>query len=799
MDVVSIMSRFERDVNLSVNVTARRTLPAREATFSPMPAELFPNLTRALAQRGIHELYSHQRETFDFIQRGKNVVVTTPTASGKSLCYLLPILDRICKTPSSRALLLFPTKALSQDQYTELYSLIQQMGLDIKTHPYDGDTPADARRLIRQRGQIIISNPDMLHQAILPHHTKWSKLLANLDFVVLDELHTYRGVFGSHLANVIRRLKRICEFHRSKPQFICSSATIANAADFAAQMLEAPVELVQRNGAPSGEKHLLFYNPPVVNKALGVRANYLKTTVKIAKEFLFQEIPVIIFASSRLNVEIIVKYLKDAYGKALLNPERIQSYRGGYLPQHRRRIERGLRAGTIHGVVATNALELGIDIGNLGVCIIAGYPGSVASLWQQSGRAGRRDEPSATIFVGRSSPLDQFMMQNPDYFFEQSPEHARIDPDNLLILADHLKCAAFELPFDTDDCFGEIPSADLNTVLSHLTKHRVLHNSGSRYHWMQESYPANQVKIRSIPGENFVVIDVADHTIIAEVDYSSAQTTIHPHAIYQVAGIQYQVVRLDWENHKAYVEKVVPDYFTDAMSYTKVDILAIEDSRRNQQLTIEVGDVSVTEKVVGFKKIRFYTSENVGFGEINLPELTMHTTAYWFTVPRSLLIQLGFPQSDALDGLMGLSHALHSVASITLMCDPRDLGRCVGDRDSRWFSQINTRDRGTFPSHPDGDEFDPTVFIYERYPGGVGFSRTLLTEHDRLLIATTRLLRNCPCEIGCPSCVGATMVDAEISTKQVALQILDTIGGSQLRSSLRALLAQRNADNVAHL
>ncbi|MCA9519570.1 MAG: DEAD/DEAH box helicase, partial [Myxococcales bacterium] len=778
MGITPILSTLEQERRFLRNITAAKHFPGQAPQFRDFPELLHPNLRRALDRRGISQLYCHQRESWDRLRAGENLVITTPTASGKSLCYLLPVLDAICKDPSQRALLLFPTKALAQDQYAELHQLIAEIGVEIKTHPYDGDTPADARRMIRERGQIVISNPDMLHQAILPHHTKWSRMFANLRYVVLDELHVYRGVFGSHLANVLRRLRRICAFYGTEPQFICSSATIANPDDFAARMLEQPVSLVSKSGAPTGDRRIYFYNPPVVNKELGIRANYLKTSVRLATRFLLEKVPVIIFAKSRLNVEIMVKYLKDTFRKNHLDPGAIEGYRGGYLPDHRRRIERGLREGTVLGVVATNALELGIDIGSLTVCIIAGYPGSVASLWQQSGRAGRRNEASATFFVSRSTPLDQFIVQNPDYFFGQSPEHARINPDNLLIVADHLKCGAFELPFGETDAFGEIPPADTTTILEHLTRHRVLHRSGSQFHWMNESYPANEVSLRNIPGENFVVIDQDTRTIIAEVDYDSTPTTLYPHAIYQLSGTQYQVVRLDWENHKAYVQRVVPHYFTDAMTYTRVAILDVEESIPTGSVDAEWGEVTVTEKVVGFKKIRFYTSENVGFGDVNLPEQQMHTTAYWFTLSRALLAQLGVAWSDAIDGLMGVAHAMHYVAAMTLMCEVGDLGRTVGDREGRWSRPIRELTRGTLPADAEGESFDPTLFIFERYPGGVGFSAELQTLHRELLRSTDKLIRSCSCDDGCPSCVGASAVESEISTKAVALRILELVGAT---------------------
>ncbi len=441
-------------------VTAIRRLAPVEARCAPFPEGLDPRLQAALGGRGISQLYSHQAETLQHLAQGRNVVVTTPTASGKTLCYNLPVLSAILGDPAARALYLFPTKALAQDQMAELHELtraLAEAGADaIGVHTYDGDTPADARRTIRTRAHVVLSNPDMLHSGILPHHPRWAKLFENLRFLVIDELHAYRGVFGSHLCNVLRRLRRIARHYGSDPQIVCSSATIANPRELAERLAERPFELVSESGAPRGEKFFVFVNPPVVNRELGIRRSYLAESRRVAGEFLRRNLQVIVFAQSRLSTEILTTYLKEDFADVPGMPETIRGYRGGYLPLRRREIERGLREGSVRGVVSTNALELGIDIGALDVAVLAGYPGTIASTWQRAGRAGRRTTRSASVLVASSAPVDQFVVRHPSYFFDASPEHALLNPDNLHILVEHVKCAAFELPFTTEDAFGTV-------------------------------------------------------------------------------------------------------------------------------------------------------------------------------------------------------------------------------------------------------------------------------------------------------------------------------------------------------
>ncbi len=526
------LARAQKNKRFMENVRAIRAIPARPGAFADYPEWTHPALREVLSARGLGRLYTHQAKAVDLIRRGRSVVLVTPTASGKTLCYNLPVLQKILEEPETRALYLFPTKALAQDQMHEIHGLIGELKADIKTYTYDGDTPDDARQAIRRQGHVVVTNPDMLHAGILPHHTKWQKLFANILYVVIDELHVYRGVFGSHLTNVIRRLVRICRFYGRDPVFVCCSATVANPGEHAERLLERSVELIDESGAPAAAKTFILYNPPIVNRELGIRQSAMTPARKIAAELIENRIQTIVFATSRLNVEVLTKYLKDIFTREQpTDSQFVTGYRGGYLPNLRRRIEAGLRSREVMGVVATNALELGIDIGDLEAAILCGYPGSIASTWQQAGRAGRRTGQSMVLLIARSSPLDQFIVENPDYFFSRSPEFCRVNPDNLLILLHHIKSAAFELPFEKGEKFG---GESLEELLDYLEGKGVLHRVENRWHWSAESYPADEVSLRSINPENIVVVDATDagnHQVIAEVDWDSAFTSVHAGAI----------------------------------------------------------------------------------------------------------------------------------------------------------------------------------------------------------------------------------------------------------------------------
>ena len=766
-------------------VTAWRRFPAEPAQFADYPDAVDDRLRAALAAGGIARPYVHQAEAMAHALEGRHVVTITPTASGKTLCYNAPALSAILRDPATRALYLFPTKALAQDQLAELLTLTGRLEehMSIGACTYDGDTPQDARRVVRGRAHLVLSNPDMLHSGILPHHPRWAKLFENLRFVVIDELHAYRGVFGSHLANILRRLRRVCAHYGSSPVFICSSATIANPRELAERLTGERFALVERNGAPRGEKFFALVTPPVVNPQLGIRRSYVTETRRLAVEFLRRGLQVIVFAQSRLITEVLTTYIKQACRRLPGGSEAIRGYRGGYLPLRRRDIERGLRAGTVSGVVSTSALELGIDIGALDVCVMAGYPGTIAATWQRAGRAGRRSTRSAAVMVASSAPIDQFIVQHPAYFFDASPEHALINPDNLQILLDHIKCAAFELPFTPDEQFGQ---ENLQAVLGLLREEGFVDLVDDRWHWMHESYPADAISLRSVSSDNFVVVDVSDETtIIGEVDFSAATSTLYEQAIYLVEGAQYQVSRLDFDRRKAYARPVDSDYYTDAITSTKVTQLeefgrlrdgpstgpldSSQDERGTPALGCH-GEVHVVSRVVGFKKIKFYTNENVGSGELDLPEQEMHTTAYWLTLPRALVESLSFAGDDRRDGIVGLGFALRQVAQLLLMCDRHDIGLVIHGEEGR-------------PAHPApsgsagvAHEEEPTIFIYDNYPGGIGFSEPLFGLHDRLLGDTRALIERCPCEAGCPACVGP-IGQTGPRAKPVALALLVALDG----------------------
>jgi len=776
-DVRAVLAAIRRDPFLGDEVVVHDVQPATEARFADLPDGLDPRLPPALAGRGITQLYTHQREAFDHIRAGRDTVVVTPTASGKTLCYNLPVLDAVLKEPGARALYLFPTKALSRDQAAELLELMQAAEPDLATAVYDGDTPPAERRVIRDRAHVLMSNPDMLHTAVLPHHARWMRLFENLKYVVIDELHTYRGVFGSHLANVLRRLRRVCRFHGSDPVFVATSATIGNAQAFAERLLERPVALVDDNGAPLGERHLLVVNPPVVNPALGLRASYLTVTRKVASMFLTNGIHTIVFAGARVVAEVLTKYLKDLFRHKVADKPRVVGYRGGYLARERRGIERGLRDGSVLGVVSTNALELGIDIGSLDACVLAGYPGTIASTRQQAGRAGRRQGASAAVLVLRSHPLDQYLADHPEFLLAGSPECAHINPDNLQILVSHLKCAAFELPVEDGETFGAGEGADdVPEVLAWLEEQGVLRHAGGRWHWSADVYPANDISLRSVTSTNFVVVDTTHdrNEVIAEVDYSWAFTTIHEGAIYMLQSEQYHVDRLDWDRRKAFVRKVDSEYYTDAMSYAQVKILhVLRPAADDAPLPTEYGEVRVVRKAVGYKKIKFYTQENLGWGDILLPEDTYHTQSTWFTVPPSLLETLAVPQSDLLDALHGIAHLAHGLASLLLMCDGRDLGVVLGDRSREWFSRP-ARPGEPEPPGPPQDRFEPTIFLYDHYSGGIGLAEALHPRVGELIRGARDRLRSCPCTRGCPSCVGP---EGQVGprAKAIAARLLDLL------------------------
>jgi DEAD/DEAH box helicase domain-containing protein len=742
-------------------ITATRYFPPRPAALAPLPGSLDPRLAEALRGRGIEHLYSHQARAWELVDKGQNVVVVTPTASGKTLCYNLPVLQSLLQSAEARTLYLFPTKALAQDQLAELEMLAKALP-QLRMFTYDGDTPQDARRAVRARANLVLTNPDMLHSGILPHHTKWLNLFQNLRFVVIDELHAYRGVFGSHLANVIRRLRRVCRHYGSAPQFIMASATIANPRELAARLIGDAVDEVRESGAPAGEKTFVCYNPPMVNAELGIRAPYLGEAARFVARFLQEKIPTIAFTQSRLSAEVLLSTVKTAVADKTGDAGIVRGYRGGYLPTRRRAVEQGLRSGEVLGVVSTNALELGVDIGHLDAAVLAGFPGTIASLWQQAGRAGRRSGQSVAIYVATSAPIDQYLVTHPDYLFGVPPEHARINPDNPFILVNHLKCAAFELPFPDGELFGDL---DVRAHLAALEDEGLLHHAGNRWHWASERYPADHVSLRTVTTDNFLVIDttarddkqVKRRQIVAEVDWSSAFATIHPKAIYLVESEPYEVQELHFredEEKVAYVKRVSVDYFTDAISARGVWTLRRLAEQTSPGWVATQGEVLVAEKVVGFKKIKLATLENVGSGEVELPQQEMQTTSAWLAIDPGVLERVSRSREEIVDGLRAVTYLLHHLAPMFLLCDIRDLGSWLGDGAPA--APGVTADTVTSARRRllDAAHFTPTIYLYDSYAGGIGLAERVFEVLPALLARGLEVLAACPCRSGCPSCVG---------------------------------------------
>ena len=751
MTLIEYIEKLKNNPAFMKNVTSWQVVPERKARYGEFPSDLDPRVKQTLHERGIDRPYIHQSRAIAAALSGQDFVVVTPTASGKTLCYNVPVLDSILKDESARALYLFPTKALSSDQVAELYSMIERIGADVKAYTYDGDTPASARSAIRQAGHVVVTNPDMLHQGILPHHAKWVKLFENLRYVVIDEIHAYRGVFGSNLANVLRRLRRICAFYGSNPTFICCSATIQNPKELAETMTGREMLLIDENGAPAGERHVVFYNPPVINAQLGIRAGSIPETRNIAASLLKAGVQSIVFAKARLTVEVLVRYLKDMVRDPLGNAGKVRGYRGGYLATQRREIERELRAGQIMTVVSTNALELGIDIGQLDACVLCGYPGTIASTWQQAGRAGRRGAVSLLIVVASSNPLDQYIINHPDYFFGQSPDRALINPDNLYILLNHVKCAAYELPFEEDEKYAGLE--DTPELLGYLEEQSILRRVGGRYYWMAEEFPQAGISLRSASDQNFLVVDITDpkkHRVIGEMDRFTVPMLLHKHAIYMHEGTQYQVEELDFEGKKGYVRRVDVGYYTDADLTTSLKVLDEFESEPAGPWVRARGEVLVSSIVTVFKKIRFDTHENLGWGPVTLPELEMQTTACWWTLPDEL--EERYEREPLKNAMVGLAHLIRHIAPMHLMCAPQDVNVVYHVKDP--FTH------------------KPTIYLYDSVPGGIGLSDRIY-EMDRALLERAReMLLACPCTDGCPGCVGAA---AGSGAKETLKQILDEL------------------------
>jgi DEAD/DEAH box helicase domain-containing protein len=756
-------------------LVCHRVMEASEAQERGFPGWVDGRLVAALGQRGIRRLYEHQARCAEVTRAGRDVVVATPTASGKTLCYNLPVFQALLADPRARALYLFPTKALARDQVQQARALAGALGGEIGVAVYDGDTPPDRRRAARRRARVLATNPEMLHTGILPHHPAWAELLAGLRYVVIDELHTYRGVFGSHLAHVLGRLQRLAAFHGARPLFIATSATIANPEELATALVGRPVTAVRQSGAPRGERHFLIYNPPLVDPAIGLREGVLKAAARLTRDLVQARVGTLVFCRTRLAVEVLVRQLRDTLAP-LREPDdpepgaRVRGYRGGYLPLRRREVERALRKGQTDVVVATSALELGIDIGSLDAVVLAGWPGSRAAAWQRAGRAGRRRGPSLTVLVTSSAPVDQFVAGEPEFFFGQAPEHARINAHNPSILVPHLKCAASELPFAPGEAYRDLPGEDTADVLGCLADASLLHrNAAGGYHYVGEAFPAAEVSLRGPLDENFLVLRQPGGDVLAEVDYEDVPLVLHENAIYQLEGRQYEVLRLDHEARKAHVVEAPVDYFTDAMTQTRVRVLEVAELDG----PAAHGEVYVVQRVVGFKKIKLHTRENVGYGDVQLPPRERHTTALWLTVPPAEVPRLGHAAAEVAAAALGMAHALHSVAALILMSDASDLGRAVGDARSGWFAVAGPGGRGPYTTPDDGQApTAPVIYLFDRYPGGTGLAERLFDERAELIGRTRRAVAGCDCHRGCPACVGPA---AGAEAKQLAGLLLGVL------------------------
>jgi DEAD/DEAH box helicase domain-containing protein len=867
MSLLSLLSHWKAEPTIFGNVSAWRTLPSSQAQYVPIPSDLHPEITQVLVSSGIQSLYSHQAEAWEIVRSGKNPVIVTGTASGKTLCYNLPVLDRLLNDPEARALYLFPTKALSQDQLDnlkELRSISARLAAndsggifadhtepansanllsDLPFSVYDGDTPAHARPGIRTNARLVITNPDMLHTGILPHHTRWVEFLSNLQFVVIDEVHAYRGVFGSHVANVIRRLKRVARFYGAAPQFILTSATIANPEELAERLIEEPVVLVDGDGSARGTRHFVLYNPPLVDRELGIRRSALLESVRLAQDLLQYDVQTIIFGRARRTVELILTYLRQSdlppSSSGLKTtghnhhrlPDSVRGYRSGYLPGMRREIERGLRQGEVRAVVATNALELGIDIGGMGASVLAGYPGTIAATWQQAGRAGRGSEASLAVLVTTASPLDQFLAKHPEYFFDRSPEHALINPDNLLILLAHLRCASFELPFWSGESFGNVPAEQLSEFLEFLREEGQVHRSGDKYFWMSDRYPAESLSLRSASSQR-VLIQVPDEETwitIGEVDTESAPWMVHPEAIYMHEAQTYLVESLDLDLHQARMRPAEVDYYTEPRSETTVQLLEIFEESPVPGAIKRQGEINVTTQTVGFRKVRWFTHEQMGLGDLSLPPTDLQTTGYWIALSEETVAALrdqglwtndpnrygqnwegikaqarardgyrcqvcGIPeegrahdvhhkipfrtfasyeQANQLHNLITLCPGCHRrvEAAVRMRSGLSGVGYALGNL-APFFLMCDTRDLGVHsdPSSPLA-EGGPAVVIFDRVPAGIGFSQRLYEFHAELIQQAYELVSNCECIDGCPSCVGPAGENG-VGGKKEALALL---------------------------
>ena len=850
MPLEVLLRHWKHDPLTIDNIVTWRTTPARAAITHPFPSDMPAPLREALSDIGLSSLYSHQYQAWTQTRAGKNIVLATGTASGKTLAYNLPVLASLIEDENVRALYLFPTKALTQDQLSNLQSLQSKTG-NLNSAIYDGDTPTRDRPSIRKNARILLTNPDMLHTGILPHHTNWADFFRNLKFVVIDELHTYRGVFGSHVANVVRRLKRVAAFYGASPQFILTSATIGNPNDLAEKLIELPVKLIDTDGSLRGERHFIIFNPPIVNESLGLRKSALLESVRLAEDLLIEGVQSVVFARSRRSVEIILTYLQggnresdfgdlEDFGSRITSQKsRIRGYRSGYLPSQRREIEQGLRDGSVCTVVATNALELGIDIGGLGATILVGYPGSIASAWQQSGRAGRGDAPAAAVLVASALPLDQFLAHHPEYFLERSPEQALINPDHLLILLEHLRCAMFELPFKKGEHFGHV---DVDEFLEFLVDNREAHQSNDKFYWMADQYPAANISLRSASPESITLQIQGEKPItVGIVDGASAAWMVHPGAVYLHEAQSYFVETLDLDQKIALLRSALSDYYTEPLRDTTITPIALGEWHAVTGGEKSWGELQVTTRVKGFTKKRWYTHETLGAEPLNLPPQEMQTTGYWISIAQETVAALsevglwtnapndygpawphirervrardsykcqmcGLPEqkrqhdihhkipfrmfrdenghiqserANQLGNLITLCPECHKKAetAVRVRSGLAGLSYLLGNL-APLFLMCDPGDLGAHIEPIGTADFpQPAVVLYDMVPAGIGFSEKLFELHEELVRSALELVSECHCLDGCPSCIGPGGENGA-GGKQETLAVLKHLAGN---------------------
>jgi DEAD/DEAH box helicase domain-containing protein len=709
-------------------------IPRRQARSAPLRHPLPEALQDCLSEHGLFPLYSHQAEAINFAREGKNVMVATSSASGKTLCYNAPVMEAILTEPRSCALYLFPTKALAQDQLRSLNELFcPALFRAGEVTTFDGDTPQIERADIRKRARVVLTNPDMLHLGILPNHQQWSRLLRRLKYVVIDEAHTYRGVFGSHVAGVMRRLRRICQYYGSNPQFICCSATIANPGEHARELAGLPFEVVAQDGSPHGGKDFVFWNPPLIDQARSVRRSANGEASNLFAELVSRDIRTLTFVRTRQLTEVIYNYTKRKLaeiGSGLA--KKIKPYRAGYLPRERRQIERELFSGQLTGVVATTALELGIDIGDLEATVLTGYPGSIASTWQQAGRSGRSKEKALSFLIGLDNPLDQYFMRHPDFLFGKNFENALVNPDNPYILRAHLLCAAWEFPLTNSD--EEFFGPALLQEIPALAEQGLLRERRGRWYVSPSIiYPAQGVNIRSTSGENFAIMDISTASLLETIESSVALFQIFPGAIYLHQGESYLVESLDLAARTAHARPVTVNYYTQDKEITDLHIIKVMAEKSCGGIKVYLGEVEVTTTVVGFKKLAHFTEEVIGEEPLDLPPQHFPTVALWFDMPPGMAARLATDQLDFAGGLHATEHAAIAILPLFALCDRNDIGG------------VST------PLHPDTGK--PQVFIYDAYPGGIGIAEKGFDLVEELWQTTLSAIKECPCEEGCPSCI----------------------------------------------